>query len=65
MRRHLLDSLTNIGWIRLRRALGGLAHQGLDQSHPETFTGVLTVMPDKTINAVVNKGYGLDVIPYY
>jgi hypothetical protein len=32
---------------------------------PETLAGPLSVMPDKTINAVVASGYGLDVIPYY
>ena len=31
---------------------------------PHSLTGMVTVTPDKTINAVVASGYGLDVIPY-
>jgi len=31
---------------------------------PHTFTGAVTVTPDKVINAVVDRGYGLDVMPF-
>jgi hypothetical protein len=31
---------------------------------PHTFTGAVTVTPDKVINAVVDRGYGLDVMAY-
>lgn len=31
---------------------------------PQNLSGTVTVTPDKTINAVVASGYGLDVMPY-
>lgn len=32
---------------------------------PETLAGPVSVMPDRTIQGVVDRGYGLAVVPYY
>jgi hypothetical protein len=54
----VLDGLGNFYFWRDSATLVNIVNA------PHTFTGAVTVTPDKVINAVVDRGYGVDVAAY-